>query len=117
MPGVQAGTSQTVGPAAAGGAATSTPAATVAAANVAQSFTSLLSHMREGSSSFRRRSRRPRVIVWLPSARNQRQGGRMSPRRRRSGVLDPDASMEEVEAAAFDAQARAFAARARAETL
>ncbi len=41
----------------------------------------------------------------------------MSPRKRRSAVLDVDASIEEVEAAAFDAQARAFAARARADTL
>jgi Mce-associated membrane protein len=44
----------------------------------------------------------------------------MSPRKRRSAVLDvdaSDASIEEVEAAALDAQARAFAARARADTL
>jgi Mce-associated membrane protein len=41
----------------------------------------------------------------------------MSPRKRRSGVLDADASIEDVEAAAAEAQARAFAARARADTL
>jgi Mce-associated membrane protein len=41
----------------------------------------------------------------------------MSPRKRRSVVLDADASIEEVEAAAAEAQARAEAARARAETL
>ncbi|HZQ30688.1 MAG TPA: hypothetical protein VFB19_03025 [Mycobacterium sp.] len=41
----------------------------------------------------------------------------MSPRKRRSGVLDADASIEEIEAAAFDAQTRAVAARAHAERL
>ncbi len=41
----------------------------------------------------------------------------MSPRKRRSAVLDADASIEEVEAAATEAQVRAAAARARAETL
>lgn len=41
----------------------------------------------------------------------------MSPRKRRSAVLDADASIEDVEAAAAEAQARAYAARVRAETL
>ena len=41
----------------------------------------------------------------------------MSPRKRRSAVLDADASIEDVEAAAAEAQARAVAARARADTL
>jgi Mce-associated membrane protein len=41
----------------------------------------------------------------------------MSPRKRRSAVLDADASIEEVEAAAAEAQARALAARVRADTL
>jgi Mce-associated membrane protein len=41
----------------------------------------------------------------------------MSPRKRRSAVLDADASIEDVEAAAAEAQARAFAARVRADTL
>ena len=41
----------------------------------------------------------------------------MSPRKRRSAVLGADASIEDVEAAAAEAQARAYAARVRAETL
>jgi Mce-associated membrane protein len=41
----------------------------------------------------------------------------MSPRKRRSGVLDADASIEDVEAAAEEAHARAVAARARADSL
>jgi Mce-associated membrane protein len=41
----------------------------------------------------------------------------MSPRKRRSAVLDADASIEDVEAAAAEAQARAYAARVRADTL
>jgi len=41
----------------------------------------------------------------------------MSPRKRRSGVLDADASIEDVEAAAADAQTRAAGARARADDL
>ena len=41
----------------------------------------------------------------------------MSPRKRRSAVLDADASIEEVEAAAAEAQARANSARARAQDL
>jgi Mce-associated membrane protein len=41
----------------------------------------------------------------------------MSPRKRRSAVLDADASIEDFEAAAAEAQTRAYAARARAENL
>jgi Mce-associated membrane protein len=41
----------------------------------------------------------------------------MSPRKRRSAVLDADASVEDAEAAAAEAQARALTARARAEGL
>jgi Mce-associated membrane protein len=41
----------------------------------------------------------------------------MSPRKRRSAVLDADASIEDVEASAAEAQAKAFAARARADAL
>jgi Mce-associated membrane protein len=41
----------------------------------------------------------------------------MSPRKRRSAVLDADASIEDVEAAAAEAQTRAYAARVRADTL
>ena len=41
----------------------------------------------------------------------------MSPRKRRSAVLGVDASIEEVKAAAAEAQARALAARVRADTL
>src|SRR5271170_1579354 len=77
MPGVQSGTSHTVGPSAAeGGAATSDPAAITPATAAARNLTWLLSHMREGCSSFRRRLPQPRVILWLPLAGNERQGGR-----------------------------------------
>ena len=41
----------------------------------------------------------------------------MSPRKRRSAVLDEDASLEEIEATAAEAQARAEAARDRAQSL
>lgn len=41
----------------------------------------------------------------------------MSPRKRRSALLDADASIEDAEADAAEAQSRAFAARVRADTL
>jgi Mce-associated membrane protein len=41
----------------------------------------------------------------------------MSPRKRRSAVLDADASLEDVEAAAAEAATRAAEARARADTI